>query len=113
MAANQTLIELPAGTMDGDESPERCAERELMEETGYRAARLRELTAYYAAPGILDEYMHLFVAEGLSLGPPQREADEEIENLIVTWDDALHMVKSRQIRDAKSIAGLLFFALAR
>jgi ADP-ribose pyrophosphatase len=108
LSVDQALIELPAGTLEDGESPHACAERELIEETGYRAAELSELTAFYAAPGILDEYMHLFLANGLTPGVAAREPGEEIENLVVTWDDALQRIARREIRDAKTIVGILF-----
>jgi ADP-ribose pyrophosphatase len=108
VAVDQPLIELPAGTLEVGEPPRECAERELIEETGYRAGRLQHLTSFFAAPGILDELMHLFLATELTAGPPQREAEEEIENLLVTWDQALTMIQTGEIRDAKTIVGLLF-----
>ena len=109
VAVEQQLIELPAGTLEADEAPATCAARELTEETGYTAGRLKELTHFFAAPGILDEKMHLFVAEDLILGTPAREIGEEIENYIVTWDEALQMVSNGTICDAKTIIGLLFY----
>jgi ADP-ribose pyrophosphatase len=108
MAIDSPLIELPAGTREPNEAPLQCAERELAEETGYRAGKLEKLTSFFAAPGILDEEMHLFLATDLTPGPPCREADEEIENLIVRWEEALRMIHCGEIRDAKTIAGLLF-----
>ncbi len=109
VAIDQPLIELPAGTLEANERPLECAARELIEETGYRANQLRQLTSFYAAPGILDEMMHLFLATDLTPGPPQREVGEEIENLVVDWNEALDMIQLGQIRDAKTIVGLLFY----
>jgi ADP-ribose pyrophosphatase len=108
MAVDRPLVELPAGTLEQGEQPADCAARELIEETGYRAGRLERLTSFYAAPGILDEHMHLFLATDLTPGPPQREAGEEIENLIVSWDEALAMIEHGEIRDAKTMVGLMF-----
>lgn len=108
MAVSQTLIELPAGTLEANEPPDVCAARELKEETGYVAGRLTELTSFFAAPGILDEQMHLFLAEDLTAGDACREADEEIENLVVRWADAIEMIQRGEIRDAKTIVGLLY-----
>jgi ADP-ribose pyrophosphatase len=106
LSVHETLIELPAGTLESSEPPRECASRELIEETGYRAASMRQLTDFFAAPGILDEKMHLFLAEQLSGGDPEREPEEEIENLVVTWREAFAMVRSGEIHDAKTIVGL-------
>ena len=109
IAVGKTLIELPAGTIDPAEPPELTASRELQEETGYTATHWRDLTAFYMSPGILNERMHLFVAEGLSPGPTAREAGEQIENLIVDWDEAIAMVGRGEIEDAKSLVGILLW----
>lgn len=109
VAVDQTLVELPAGTLEPNEPPKETAYRELIEETGYRAGRLELMTAFYAAPGILDEWMHLFLATDLTAGPPAREPGERIENYIVTLDQALDMVRRGEIHDAKTIVGLLFY----
>ena len=107
VSVKQTLIELPAGTLEPPEEPIVTAERELTEETGYRAAKLEELHAFYLSPGILDERMHLFLATGLTPGQPAREAGEEIENLVLPWEEAVQMALDGRIQDAKSIVGLL------
>jgi len=108
IAVNQTLIELPAGTLEPPEPAEKTAYRELIEETGYRAARIEFLHAFYLSPGILDEKMHLYLATGLSEGESAREEGEEIENWLVSWDDAIAMIFQREIQDAKTIVGLLW-----
>lgn len=108
IAARQTLIELPAGTLEPNEPPATTAERELIEETGYRAARIELLHAFYLSPGILDERMHLFLASELTLGETAREVGEEIENFVVPWDAAVAMIFDGQIQDAKTIVGLLY-----
>ena len=109
VAVAQTLIELPAGTLEPDEDPLRTAERELVEETGYRAGEMLPLHEFYLSPGILDERMHLFLATGLTAGATAREPGEEIENLVVAWGDALRMIDSHEIQDAKTIVGLLYY----
>ena len=109
VSVDQYLIELPAGTREPNEEPLQTASRELIEETGYRAGRMTPLASFYAAPGILDERMHLFVAEDLTMGTPQREANERIENVVVSWEQAFAMVRRNEIVDAKTIAGLLLW----
>jgi ADP-ribose pyrophosphatase len=108
IAARETLIELPAGTLEPPEPPLKTAERELIEETGYRAAKIEFLHAFFLSPGILDEKMHLYIATGLTAGKPAREEGEEIENFVVPWDEAVGMVADGQIADAKTIVGLLW-----
>lgn len=107
IAVGKTLIELPAGTLEPDEPPLETAKRELQEETGYVAARWHELPGFFMSPGILNERMHLFVAEGLTPGEAAREPGEEIENLIVPWQEALSLAERGEIEDAKSLVGIL------
>ena len=107
VSVGKTLVEIPAGTLEPDEDPRAAALRELAEETGYRADRLELLTACYLSPGILDERMHVFVATGLTLGPAAREPGEQIENLVVTWDEAIRQIRDGTIEDAKTIVGVL------
>ena len=70
------------------------------------AGELEQLAEFYPAPGILDERMSLFLATRLTWQPPQREAGELIENLIVPWNEALDMIADGTICDAKTIIGL-------
>lgn len=105
----QTLLEIPAGTLEGNATPPDTARRELKEETGYEAATLKQVAWFYLSPGVLDEKMTIFVAEGLTAGEPQREVGEEIENCVVPWTEAIRMIFSGEIIDAKTIAGLLMY----
>ena len=105
-AAGQFLWELPAGTVEADETPFACARRELAEETGYRARRWRRWARFFPSPGMLDEEMHAFLALDLLPGPARPEADEAI----VTrwwpqerWQSAL---RAGRIRDGKTLAAL-------
>lgn len=109
LTVGETLIEVPAGTREPNEAPIETARRELAEETGYRADSFNELTDYFPSPGVMSERMWIFVATGLTPGPPAREANEEIENLIVSWDKALAMIDSREIHDGKTIIALLAY----
>jgi ADP-ribose pyrophosphatase len=112
-SVGETLWELPAGTLEPSESPENCAQRELAEETGYRAACLRKLAEYYPSPGVLDERMHLFVAEQLTLGERQPESDERIEPRVVAWRQALEWTTDGTIRDGKTLVGILLWERLR
>ena len=106
---NEVLWEIPAGTLEPGEDPLETARRELAEETGYRAGKLEKLCEFYMSPGILRERMHLFLATQLMAGKDSREPGEEIENLAVPWSEAIGMVESGTIRDAKTLAGLLYY----
>ncbi len=107
LTVGQTIVEIPAGTREPNETPLETARRELEEETGYRAAKWEELTQFYASPGILSERMYVFVARDLTPGEPRREENEEIENLVLSWDDALAMIDRGEVVDGKTIVALL------
>jgi ADP-ribose pyrophosphatase len=105
-AVGQTLIELPAGTLEPGEDPAVTASRELVEETGYRAGRLELLAQFFMSPGILNERMWVFVARDLTAGAAELEPGEEIEPLVVPWEEALRMADQGEIQDAKTLVGL-------
>ena len=109
----ETLWELPAGTLEPGEPIEKAAQRELLEETGYTSAKWRTLGFLYASPGVLDEKLHLFVAEELTAGTAQPEADEELDPKVVPWADALKMALDGTIKDAKTITGILLWERLR
>lgn len=113
IAIGKSLVELPAGTLEPPEPPATTAIRELKEETGFTAARWRQLPGFFMSPGILNERMHVFVAEGMTAGDPAREAGENIDNLIVPWEEALAMIDRGEIEDAKTIAALLMWERVR
>jgi len=109
-AAGQYLWELVAGHKEPNETAATGAHRELQEETGYTAKRVRKLLEIYPSPGLLGERMDIFLAEGLTKGKPQPEDDERITQKIVTLREAERWIKSGKIRDSKSIAGILYYA---
>jgi ADP-ribose pyrophosphatase len=109
LTVGQTLVEVPAGTREPGETPLETARRELAEETGYQAAKWHELAQFYMSPGILSERIHLFVASELTPGEPRREANEEIENLVLSWPDALAMLDRGEIIDGKTMIALLAY----
>ncbi len=108
-AVGQSLVELPAGTLEPGEDPLRTAHRELAEETGYTAQRIEPLCQILMSPGILHERVHIYVASGLTAGPTRLEAGEQIEPLLVSWAEAMEMVDDGRILDGKTVAGLLFY----
>ena len=120
-AAGEALLELPAGTLDRqpDGSLEErlpAAKRELTEETGYHAAKWREVATFFTAPGFASELMTMFLATELSPDPAYHgpEPDERLILEPIPFDDLLALAHSAQIRDAKTLLGVyLVDALAR
>jgi ADP-ribose pyrophosphatase len=110
-AAEAWIIELPAGGLEAGEDPDEAAPRELLEETSDRAATWQKLGGFYSAPGILTEYLHLYLATDLTPGPNQLEFDEHIEVLTVPWAEAIAMIRHHEIEDSKTIAGLMLAGL--
>src|SRR6202790_1697341 len=108
-AARQFLWELVAGRIDEGESPRKAAVRELIEETGYRAKRLRVFMDFFPTPGFLEEKMFILLAEDLREGIAQPEKDERIENRAYDRKELEQMIQKRIIRDGKTIAGLLYY----
>lgn len=108
-AAGDYLWEIPAGRIDGKEKPLAAAKRELREETGYSAKSWRKALFFYPSPGFMDETMTVFLARGLKPGEAQPEDDERIDFELVPLTQAIRMITSGEIRDAKAIAAILWF----
>jgi ADP-ribose pyrophosphatase len=105
--AGEKLVECCAGGIDGEESPAETAERELVEETGYRATSLYPLGSFYTSPGMSDEVMHAFVATGLTQVGQQLEPWESITVHRMSVGEVLDAIDSGRIRDGKTIAAVL------
>lgn len=108
-AVGQYMWELVAGRMERGENPKAGAARELIEETGYRAKKLTVFLDIVPTPGFLQERMYLLLAEGLTLGEAQPEEDEKLIVGTYSKKQLEEMVRTGKMRDAKSIAGLLFY----
>jgi ADP-ribose pyrophosphatase len=108
-ATRQYLWELVAGRMDPGETPKVAAARELKEETGYRAKRMRVFLDVFPTPGFLEERMFILLAEGLTAGAAEPEEDEKIISRAYTHRQLEVMIRRGKLRDAKSIAGMLFY----
>ena len=102
------VIELPAGKLEIGETPIGCAKRELEEEIGFEAKKIRFLTMFYPAVGFVNEEMHLFLAEDLKKTNTNPDEDEFIELIPKTLDQAVEMIYSGEITDAKTIIGLVW-----
>ncbi len=107
-AIGREILELPAGTLGAGERRSACAQRELEEETGWRARRMRRIGRFYAAPGFVSEQLTIFVATGLSPVKARPEPDEIIKPVVLSLRGALAKIRSGAICDAKSIIGILF-----
>lgn len=107
-AAQSMMWELPAGRIDEGEPVVAAAKRELLEETGYAARSWKKILHFYVSPGFLDETMTIYLARGLKAGEAQPEADEKIEVHFFSPSEARRMILEGKIRDAKTIAGVLW-----
>jgi ADP-ribose pyrophosphatase len=108
-ATRQYLWELVAGRKEPGETPKQGAARELLEETGYRAKRYKVFLDVFPTPGFLEERMYLLLADGLTAGEAQPEEDEKIEVRAFRLKELKQTIKSGRMRDAKSIAGILYY----
>jgi ADP-ribose pyrophosphatase len=106
-AAGETMLELPAGTLEPGEDIESCAYRELREETGMSAGKISKIGEFYMAPGYSTEYLHIFLATDLKPDPLPGDEDEFIEVERLTTGQALAQAAQGQFRDAKTLAALL------
>jgi ADP-ribose pyrophosphatase len=106
-AVEQELLELPAGTLDPGEGAQACALRELQEETGFQAGKLESLGVFYSSPGFCTELLHLFLATELRPGHLSGDDDEDIEVIAVPLAHIPQLIASGEIKDAKSVVGLL------
>ncbi len=108
-AAKEYLLEVPAGKMEEGEDALAGAKRELLEETGFRAARWRKLIRYFASPGFLGQWMQVFVAEGLTMGEAQPEYDEQLEVEMMPLSKLLGMIEDGKVHDGKTLISVMLY----
>ncbi len=109
----QELYEIPAGVIHEGEAPEETARRELAEEASLAAQTIERLAGFYTCPGFSNEYMHVFKATGLRPATATPDEDEDITLLWAPLADALRMIETGEIRDAKTIIALLMVGCER
>jgi ADP-ribose pyrophosphatase len=108
---DRILIEVPAGKLEGDEDPKSCAERELAEETGFKANSMELVASFYTSPGFSDELVHLYRGRGLTAGEAQPDEDEFVEVLYLTLAEAKKYIETGEIKDAKTIMAIYAWEL--
>ncbi len=108
-AAEDFLLELPAGKIESNEKSIDCAKRELKEETGFEAKNIEKICQFYTSPGFCTEKIYLYKATDLIETGAEPDEDEFIELLFVNLDDAREMIKSGKIIDSKTIIGILSY----
>jgi ADP-ribose pyrophosphatase len=106
-ATGESLLELPAGTLNSGEDAETCARREIREEIGFSAERMTFLFEGYVSPGYSGELQRYFLAEGLRPAPAAADDDEFLDVETMAWPEALERVGRGEFRDTKTVAGLL------
>ncbi len=106
-AAGQVLIEIPAGTLEQGEDIALCAQRELQEETGFKANSLISIGKIFTCPGFCTEVIHLFLAKDLIPSPLPGDEHEVIDPLPLSIDRALSMIDTLEINDAKTLAAIM------
>jgi len=106
-AVGGATLELPAGTLEAGESPEQCIHRELIEEIGQRAGSIEPLVSLFVSPGYSNEMIHLFVATDLTPQTAQADEDEDLRVIRMPLAQALKMCEAGEVRDGKTVAGLL------
>jgi ADP-ribose pyrophosphatase len=112
-AADESLLELVAGTREPGEDPAVTAGRELQEEAGFKAGKITKIGEFYSAPGFCSELLHLYLAEELTTSRLPGDEDEEIEVERYSLQEAVRMALAGDLRDAKTLAGVLLYAQYR
>lgn len=102
----ELLLELPAGTLEADEDPQKAAAREIREEIGMAASELELLSEFFLAPGYSTEYMYIYLATGLSPAPLSQDEDEYLFVEKIPAAEAYRLLQAGKLRDAKTLLAL-------
>lgn len=108
-APGEVLLEIPAGKLESGEQPDGCARRELVEETGYTCRSMEPVFTFFTSPGFADEKLYLYFAQGLVPGPDNPDEDEFVNVVEYTRTELLDLLQDGQIRDAKTLVGVLWW----
>lgn len=104
---DEVLIEIPAGKLEKGEDPYNCALRELEEETGKKALELKLLNVLYTSPGFSNEKLYIYLCTKMEDGKVNPDEDENLEIMHVKYEDVINMIYNGEIKDAKTISGIL------
>jgi ADP-ribose pyrophosphatase len=108
------VLEIPAGTLEKDEKPLKCAHRELREETGHTAKKMLPLIKYYPSIGYNTEIIHCYLASGIKkVGSLQLDHDEIMSVVKVDFKKVVKMIMSGKITDSKTICAVLTYAIKK
>ncbi|KGA95695.1 ADP-ribose pyrophosphatase [Alkalihalobacillus alcalophilus ATCC 27647 = CGMCC 1.3604] len=110
-ALEKVIIEIPAGKLDLNEEPLLCAKRELQEETGYVSDSMEFIVSFYTSPGFADELIYIYVAEGLTKREISLDADEFLDVLEISLEEAEQMIQEEKIHDAKTIYAVQYMRM--
>ncbi len=103
----EITIEIPAGKIDKNEAPEKCARREMAEEVGAAGGGLKLLSSFYTTPGFSDEVLHLYLATGFSISDNNLDQDEFLDIINIGLYEACEWIKEGRIKDSKTIIAIL------
>ncbi len=104
---NKSTYEIPAGKLDGKESSLKCVKRELEEETGFKAEKIKKIFSFHPTPAFGTEIIHIFLAEKLRKGQHKPDHDEFLETNIVSFETAVRWISEGKITDSKTVIALL------
>jgi len=107
----EVLLELPAGTLDPNEDPADCARRECREEIGMAPEKITRLGGFFLTPGYSTEYLHVYLATGLTESPLPADEDEDLQVERLTLEQAEGLARSGELHDAKTLAALYLYRL--
>lgn len=109
----RSLLEIPAGKLEPGENPDVTAERELEEETGYRAGNMEYISSFYTSPGFANEIIHLYLATELEKveNPAEADDDEFVELVELSLEESLVCIENDRIYDAKTIFAIQYLQL--
>jgi ADP-ribose pyrophosphatase len=108
---NEITYEIPAGKLDKNEKPLKCVNRELEEETGFKAKKIEKLLSFWPTPAFSNEVLHIYKALDLVKGKTNPDEDEFINTVIVPYKKAIEMIKKGKIKDSKTIIALTYLSV--